>query len=449
MTFCRAWISMAGVLFLASTVQAQVSRFPEFDPNFRTAWLNDQQPMRSPMLEDSGPTSNYRPGLRTPAVTTAKSQETVQTPEPAPWRALSNGYEQAAAGGWCDDCSNCIPSCYGCCNHWYAYVGGLAMGRDTPNKTWTTFDQTNLANQLVAFPGANWGGGVDTRIGYWFGCGSCGDPCNSCSSCGPGGRFGIEAVYYGVWGLDGQSGITDPTNQLGTVQNDGLVGFVNPDDASLWFDNAHRVRLTRDDEFHNVEINFMYLPCCDSCSRFQMTALAGVRFFRFSEGLEWDQFADPANVPVGFSDEAITKVDVQNNLVGFQIGAYMNYRVCNSVCLFAAPKIGIFGNHINAHNSMALADGTQATLDANGDVLSFHNVKDVFSMMGSIDVGVNWAFAPNWSFVGGYRVVAVTGVALGDNQVPQFFADEAGWKNINTNGSLILHGAFAGVQCRF
>ncbi len=442
---------MAGVLCLAGTVQAQVSRFPEFDPNVRTAWLNDQQPMRSPMLEDNSPSYNYRPALKTPTVNTARAQETVKTPDPNPAPTPPNSYEQAATGGWGDDCSSCLPSCCSCScnNHWYAYVGGLTMGRDMPNKFWTTFDQNNAANQLLYFPGADWGGGVDTRIGYWFGCGCCGDPCNSCGSCGPSGRCGIEAVYYGMWGLDGQASIVDPNNQLGTVQNDGFVGFANANDASLWFDNAHAVRLFRNDEFHNVEINFMYLPCCDSCSRFQLTALAGVRFFRFTEGLEWDQFADPANVPVGFSDEAITHVDVQNNLVGFQIGAYMNYRVCNSVYVFAAPKIGIFGNHINAHNSMALADGTPATFDANGDVLNFHNSRNVFSMLGSIDVGVNWAFAPNWSLVGGYRVVALTGVALGDNQIPQFFADEAGWKNVNTNGSLILHGAFAGIECRF
>ena len=452
MTFSRASISLACVLCLAGTVHAQVSRFPEFDPNVRTAWLNDQQPLRSPMLEDGG-YSSARPALRTPTVNTARAPESVKSPDPAPPPRASqpNAYESAAAGGWGDECASYLPSCCGCCNtHWYAYVGGLTMGRDMPNHFWTTFDQTNQAHQLRYFPGADWGGGVDTRIGYWFGCGCCNDPCKgSCSSCGPNGRFGIEAVYYGMWGMDGQTSIVDNTNQLGTVQNDGFVGFVNPDDASLWFDNAHAVRLYRNDEFHNVEINFLWVPCCDSCSRFQMTALAGVRFFRFSEGLEWDQFANPANLPAGASDEAITNVQVQNNLVGFQIGAYMNYRVCNSIGIFAVPKIGIYGNHISGRNSMALADGTQATFDASGDALNFHNSSNVFSMLGSIDVGVNWAFAPNWSLIGGYRVVAASGIALGDNQVPQFFADEAGWRTINTNGNLILHGAFAGIECRF
>jgi hypothetical protein len=185
--------------------------------------------------------------------------------------------------------------------------------------------------------------------------------------------------------------------------------------------------------------------------RFQMTALAGVRFFRFDEGLTWGQFADPANpaLPGGAPTEAIVNANVQNNLVGFQIGAYMNYQVCDRFSVFAVPKIGIYGNHIEGHNSMALSDGTVATFDNNGDALNFHNSTNVFSVLGSLDAGFTWAVTPVWSVVGGYRVVAVSGMALGDNQIPQFFADEAGWKEIKTNGNLILHGAFAGIEARF
>ncbi len=123
------------------------------------------------------------------------------------------------------------------------------MGRDTPNKFWTTYDQNNAANQLLYFPGADWGGGIDTRIGYWFGCGCGNDPAgcaccnNGCDGCRSG-RVGVEAVYWGMWGLDGNSAVFSNTHDLGTVQNDGFVGFVNPDDASLWYDNADAVRLS-------------------------------------------------------------------------------------------------------------------------------------------------------------------------------------------------------------
>jgi hypothetical protein len=323
------------------------------------------------------------------------------------------------------------------------------MGRTGANKLYTTFDQNNQAHQLLYFPPPDWGGGVDMRIGYWFGCGCCGDPCG-CGSCAPSGRAGIEVAYWGVWGMNGVANLTDAAtgpNSLGTVMNDGFVGFLAPDDASQWFDNARAVRLLRNDEVNNVEVNFLYMPCCEACNHFQMTALAGFRYFQFRDNLEWDQFAG-TGLPAG-PDEAITIANVSNNLFGFQIGAYMNYQICNRWSIFAVPKVGIYGNHIAGFNSMFLSDGTQARFDANGDALNFNNSGNVFSVLGQIDVGFNWWFSRNWSFVGGYRVVAASGVALADNQIPQFFADEAGWKSIKTNGDLVLDGAFAGIECRF
>ena len=451
MTAYRAWTSLVGVLCLTGTAMGQSSYLGASDPyGVRMTRMEDSTSVRSPMLHSATPAIGDRS-----TASGNSNPETVATPQPAQGNVYQNALNTSGWGGEGCGCESCVPGCRCAQNNWYAYVGGLVMGRDMPNRFWTTFDQNNPANQLRYFPGSDWGGGIDTRIGYWFGCGcnsgSC-DPCNQC--CGCGGRFGIEAVYWGAWGLDGHTSINDPTNQLGTVQDDGLVSF-GAAPASDFFDNARAVQLSRNDEFHNVEINFMYLPVYTG-SRLQITGLMGVRFFRFSEGLDWGQLAGTAPAGARFgdnpADEAFVNVDVQNNLVGFQLGAYMNWQVCCNVSIFAVPKMGIFGNHINAHNSMVTGDGIVATFDnppGSGNALNFHTSTDVFSVLGSIDVGVNWAISPNWSVVGGYRVVAVSGIALGDNQIPQFFADEAGWKEIKTNGNLILHGAFAGIEARF
>ena len=49
----------------------------------------------------------------------------------------------------------------------------------------------------------------------------------------------------------------------------------------------------------------------------------------------------------------------------------------------------------------------------------------------------------------GYRVLGVTNVALGDNQFLPFLADAGGFADVKDNGSLILHGATAGLQFTF
>jgi hypothetical protein len=454
MTAFRGWTSLLGVLCLSGTALAQSNNWNYAPYGAQLSRLDDPS-MRSPALSAADvPRSAGQPVMRGP-VAGNKAPESVATPAPQP--APASPYENAVAdsgwGGGSEGGCGCgceIGECCSCCgcSNWFAYVGGIVMGRDTPNRFWTTFDATNPANQLLYYPGSKFGGGVDTRIGYWFGCG-CNDGCNNnCCSCG--GRTGIEAVYWGAWGLDGQSSLYDPGNNLSTVMDDGLVSF-NGTSASNFFDNSRSHELSRDDEFHNVEINFLYMPCCGG--RFNVTGLAGVRFFRFNEGLQFGALAGSAPVGATFAtdpnDAAYLNTDVQNNMIGFQIGAYLNFQMFDRFSVFAIPKIGIYGNHINGHNELIGGDGTVATFDASGDNLNFHNTKDVFSMVGSIDVGFNWAFCPHWSLLGGYRVVAATGVALGDNQIPQFFADEAGWQHINSNGSLILHGAFAGVEARF
>ena len=178
-----------------------------------------------------------------------------------------------------------------------------------------------------------------------------------------------------------------------------------------------------------------------------------MRFLRFTKSCRWAALAGTAPAGATFSndpaDACFLNSSVQNNLVGFQIGPYMNYRVGNEFRIFVTPKIGIYGNHVVGRNELLGGNGTLATFDASGDAISFDNTTDVFSVLGSIDVGFNWAFTPTWSLVGGYRVLAASGVALGDNQIPQSMATEVSWRTINTNGDLILHGAFLGAEARF
>ena len=95
------------------------------------------------------------------------------------------------------------------------------------------------------------------RLGYWFG-GN--DSCNDCSSS----RCGIEAIYYGVWGIDGQSSVASNNSDLSTMFNVGGVSF-NGNAAANFFDNSRSQLVLRNDEFHNLELNFLYLPCVDPC----------------------------------------------------------------------------------------------------------------------------------------------------------------------------------------
>ena len=71
------------------------------------------------------------------------------------------------------------------------------------------------------------------------------------------------------------------------------------------------------------------------------------------------------------------------------------------------------------------------------------------STNGVNDAGLNYAVTPNIRAYLGYRVVAVSNVALSDNQVLPFLADTAGFAQVKQNGDLVLHGVMTGVAWAF
>ncbi len=64
-------------------------------------------------------------------------------------------------------------------------------------------------------------------------------------------------------------------------------------------------------------------------------------------------------------------------------------------------------------------------------------------------MGVSYDITCHCSAMLGYRAVALTGVALADDQVPAYLAAENDWTDIDSSGSMILHGAFGGLEFRW
>jgi hypothetical protein len=305
-----------------------------------------------------------------------------------------------------------------------ATVGGLIMTRDNPNPYWTTFQTNNNPNQLLNTHDAkdSWAGGAEISFGR-------------CCPC----EGGWEAIYWGVWGMNGQASVHSDTNELSATMDMGNGVLINGNPATDYFDNAREHRITREDTFHNAELNWL-ITTSGRCN-FEVQWLAGFRYFNFSEDLTFASLAGTA--PVGAhlggngADEGYLAMSCDNNLYGFQVGARAN--IGKGACrLFIEPKVGVFGNHITSR--AYLHDGNFV------EGFDIHDTKDDVSFLAQIDLGLNYDINCHWSVYGGYRAVAITGVALGDNQFPAFLAAADELADVDSNGSLILHGAFAGVE---
>lgn len=336
------------------------------------------------------------------------------------------------------------PSCCTFQPLWYASAAGLILARDHANGIWTTYETNNNPNELMRTTDAatEWRGGYDVKIGRRFG------PC---------GCWAIEGGYWAIDRFSGQASMSLlPANTVSTplIVSDIEFGGVN---GTYFFDNAAEHRLWRTNRVQNVEISLVRRLPCDPCamlSSWDLSLLAGVRYFNFEEELTFGSLANGGTWGGnGGLDEAYLREYVNNNLIGFQFGAEGGYRLGRTIRLFVTPKLGIYNNHIESRFDLVRGDGTHARPTPASGVTGTYPVlaeKDVFAFLGQIDVGLDWEFHPGWSAFLGYRLVAATGIALADHQIPTYVVDiHDDLADVDANGNLLVHGAFAGLKISF
>jgi hypothetical protein len=355
------------------------------------------------------------------------------------YRGAVAQYGRAAQGAECGDaCGEA-----GCCP-WYATVGALVMGRDNANKLWTTFQTDHNPLQLTNTQDIHmpWQWGGEIRFGRRF-----------CDHCG--GQWALEASY---WTLTPSTGFvsTLPLNMapftVSTPLHTSDVQFYGIS-ATNWFNGAAEQRLWRRNEFHNVEISLLRnRMLCGWDSPWTIDWSLGARFFRFEEELS---FASLQNGCVWGQDRGIHEVylndQIANNLWGFQFGFNANYYLTHNLRLYATPKFGVYNNHIDHFFRLNLGDGTVATTGSSGvpGTYPVWSNANALSFLTQIDLGVDWLFAEKWSARVGYRVMAATGIGLAENQIPPYLVDIPAIADIDTNGHLILHGAYVGLTYNY
>lgn len=222
-------------------------------------------------------------------------------------------------------------------------------------------------------------------------------------------------------------------------------------------------------------------PCGDACGAgcttaacncappqtFFISALAGVRFLQFDEyfqnGIYYttdgddDGIADagqPSAYPNGFPPNDINHflhdIDVDNDLVGFQLGCSMNCLVGCKWSLFADTNFGIYGNDIDVYQRVYNNGPGSVTFASTGADAVVRSSKQDVAFLGEARLGVGYQVSCHCRATLAWRVLGATGVALATDQIP-----DAGWTNpnavgyIHSNGSLVLHGLQAGVECKY
>ena len=353
------------------------------------------------------------------------------------YRGAVGQFEQAA-------CGPCAPQGCGFDGYycpWYASAAALVMGRSDGRRLWTSYldgsPEVQLENSQVPMA---WKWGGEVRFGRRFCCG-----------CTP---YALEATFWATEAFTGSRTTSlYPTSYVSTPLNIDNINFVIPGvgtlPATTFFSGARSHTVERRNEFYNFEINLIREQLAWSYdSPWDIGWSVGVRYFRFQESLTFSSISHDADADAYFKDT------INNNLVGVQFGFDAAYNVMNNVRLFITPKIGVYDNFIDSRFEARARSGTGSYVDGTVDVTGYPNFPATGSSSGiafltQIDIGADWQFSRNWSARAGYRVVAVTGMGLADEQFPQYMCDTPEMANPQHYSSLVLHGAFLGATYNF
>lgn len=349
-------------------------------------------------------------------------------------------WTDAYAAGYADTCVSCATPRP---RNWFGTASGLYMTRDHGNHY--TFSYGTLAeddqrtNTRDATMG--WSYGFDVRFGRYFNCG----------------RNAVEAVYWGIFPereatRTVSADVTGNLNAIldfsvltyGGISADNYVNVAGPVDGIHY--------LQREFEFHNVEVNlWQFCTTCSGgsceCSRFRFNWLAGIRFFRFNENLLFGADANDTQITYE-ADEIFYNIDIDNDLIGFQLGNELQYCLSRRLTLDLAIKLGVYGNYINHASEIGGSQGV-ATINTgpfNTREFSVNNSKEDVAFLGEAKIGLEYCINPCWTATFGYQAFAVTGVALPSDQIYHDLRGINDVEIVDSNGSLILHGGYVGLE---
>ena len=207
----------------------------------------------------------------------------------------------------------------------------------------------------------------------------------------------------------------------------------------------------------NIEVNVIRFPMlCDTCNtgcggcggdacgcggcdsgcgcsdgwntNFSMYGSCGVRYFRIDDDLSYDtEFTTwtggtPNHTYDGFSFndqwELCYDINIDNNLIGPQVGWTSNYCIGCRWNLFCNSTFGIFDNHINQRQRVWTGGDGAVRFTGTGDSTEIRSSKDNVAFLGELRVGGSYDFSCHWRGVLAYRALGLTGIATAVGQMP-------------------------------
>jgi hypothetical protein len=174
----------------------------------------------------------------------------------------------------------------------------------------------------------------------------------------------------------------------------------------------------------------------------------GFRWFEVKDFVETGYDID--GTPGFQTEDLYEKVDIENNLFGYQFGARLTYLITPRLNLNIGGKFGLYGNHVEMQHCV----GTRTTLAyQNGsptDMICTQGDRaatdTALATLGELDLGLGYRIGCAWTLRGGYRLLGLTGVANAVDSHPASFASLAYANQVYADDSYVLHGGYFGFE---
>lgn len=259
---------------------------------------------------------------------------------------------------------------------------------------------------------------------------------------------GAQFIYWGLYPTEAYDEILAPG--LNTYQTGLSNILVDPGgvDLQTYFNNADSNYLVRTNEFHNIEANLLrnggnYTTRFGGAGTFEL--LAGFRWFQFNENFRYGAYT-----AAGDPEWVEYELNVQNTLLGFQLGGRSDLCLTDRLSLGLGTKLGVFNNYISHYQCVCDSNGVMGYRTASGvDDYDYNNTKNDLSLLGELDLGFNYRLSCNVRLTTGYRLIGISGIALAPDQIPFDYNLDDEINSINSNGDLILGGGYAGLEYCF
>jgi len=248
----------------------------------------------------------------------------------------------------------------------------------------------------------------------------------------------VEALYLGghEWEDSASFRDNDP-NIVGGTGNlfSPFTGFGNPAVLGLDFNEFARIDLRT--EFQNIELIVRHRSPL-RCGAMELSTLCGLRYTQIDEDF---RYFTVANVPPAAGATNEMDVVTENRLLGFQLGALMNYAVSDWWRIDIEVRAALCQNLAKQQTVYSNTNNLGVTTLFNGE-----EQEGVTAVVGDVSVVHHYQLSDNVALRLGYQATFVDGIALAaENFERDLDVLTLGPADLNHNGTAIYHGPLLGL----